>query len=340
MKTPHPPNYLRAALAAALLMHASFSHSLDLLGWFGKGGDSGSGQVAQVQFHLRDGFVPTTLVWSPDGRFIATTGSQTRNIHIWNVEQQKLVRDLLLPNPPASDYRTMAWSPDSRYLVTCNSFESSLRIYDSSDWHVFKDFARSEIGCRRPAFSSDGQELAIWGGHDLTILSTKDWTVIKKMELTESDGPNTPPKRDAVALGPRTFAYVPGTHTLVFGAGQYEQGESCAVGFQPSTGRVWLLSPQETALSRSIVVYCSPKGADVDLLAFHPDGKRLATNTGTGTGAAGMEVTDSVHIINFPNGKLLSKPFDGVGDRYPRNIIYTPNGRYLLAGEQTYLRMV
>jgi hypothetical protein len=75
----------------------------------------------------------------------------------------------------------------------------------------------------------------------------------------------------------------------------------------------------------------------VDLLAFHPDGKRLATNTGTGTGAAGMEVTDSVHIINFPNGQLLSKPFDGVGDRYPRSIIYTPNGRYLLAGEQTYL---
>lgn len=60
MKTPHLPKYLRASLATALLMYASFSHSFDLLGWFGKGGDSGSGRVAQVQFHLRDGFVPTT----------------------------------------------------------------------------------------------------------------------------------------------------------------------------------------------------------------------------------------------------------------------------------------
>jgi WD40 repeat protein len=333
MKTPHPPKYLRAALAAALLMHASFSHSFDLLGWFGKGGDSGSGRIAQVQFHLRDGFVPTTLVWSPDGRFIATSGTQTRNIHIWDVEQQKLVRDLLLPNPPSGVFHNMAWSPDSRYLVTCNTFESSLRIYDSSDWHVFKDFGRDEIGCHTPAFSSDGQELAILG-HDLIFLSTKDWTVIKKMELVDPEMPNKSPRPGVNQLFLKSFAYVPGTHTLVFGGGRYEDGESCAVGDQPRTGRLWLLSPEEMAARRSIPVYCSPKGGDVELLAFHPDGKQLATETGTNSTASDGRtfIADSVHIISFPDGRLLSKPLNAVGMSYPGGMTYTPDGRYLLVG--------
>ena len=63
-----------ALLLVALLVLAVPSARAGLLGeLLHPQGDSGSGKVARLAFRLDDGsFVPTTVVWSPDGRFIAT----------------------------------------------------------------------------------------------------------------------------------------------------------------------------------------------------------------------------------------------------------------------------
>src|SRR5438128_1660155 len=67
------------------------AYAIDILGALGVGADSGTGKIAKLAFTLKEDFVPTSIVWSPDGRFIASSGTHTRSIHIWDVSQEKLV---------------------------------------------------------------------------------------------------------------------------------------------------------------------------------------------------------------------------------------------------------
>lgn len=110
----------------ALLVAVGRSYAFDLSGWLGLDGDSGSGNYADLAFHLRENFIPTSIVWSPDGRYIASTGTQTRTLHIWDVTTKQIIRSMELPGSPAGLFHNMAWSPDGRYLALCNSFSSSL----------------------------------------------------------------------------------------------------------------------------------------------------------------------------------------------------------------------
>lgn len=216
------------SLLVALLMLVVPSARAGLLGkLLHSQGDSGSGKVARLAFRLDDGsFVPTTVVWSPDGRFIATSGTQTRTIHIWDVAQRKLVKVLDLPHVPAALFHNMAWSPDGRYLATCNSFASSLRIYATKDWSVVKDIGwGGAIGCGKPAFSSDGQELTVWG-QNLTTFATSDWRVIRQLKAVQVDGNKVVavphPWNQHLLL--HDMVYVPGTHTLLLaGGGVYQR---------------------------------------------------------------------------------------------------------------------
>ncbi|MBS0318594.1 MAG: hypothetical protein JSR49_15875, partial [Proteobacteria bacterium] len=74
-----------ALLAALLTLAASFAPAPAQAGLselLGMDGDSGSGKVAHLEFHLDDGNSGTTsVVWSPDGRFIATSGIQSMYLH-------------------------------------------------------------------------------------------------------------------------------------------------------------------------------------------------------------------------------------------------------------------
>jgi WD40 repeat protein len=331
----------RAGVCVSMLL-ASASWSLDLGGLFGSGGDSGSGKVATLEFRLKDGsFTPTSVAWSPDGKYIATSGTQTRLIHIWDVEKRKLVKELELPNPPAVLFHNMTWSPDGKYLATCNSLDSSLRIFNTNDWSVAKDLDRQDAGaCQKPAFSSDGEEMTVWG-HDLTTFAVNGWRVIQRLKGTTvlKDGKFLKPQDDGWDrnMRIRDMTYVPGTHSLAFGGGQYEK-DTQACGpvhepLEPYAGRVWLLDPGEKTLQRSVVVYCPPRGGDVQFLAFRPDGHQFVTSTGTGNSGTNESREVSIRIMNWPDGRVLGAPLDRITDSQPRGLAYTPDGRNLLVGQ-------
>ena len=313
-------------------------------------GDSGSGKVAKEAFHLDDhSFQPFTVVWSPDGRFIATSSIATRTIHIWDVAQRKLVKVLELPNPPAPYSHDMAWSPDGRYLATCNSVVHSamaVRIYATKDWSVAKDLGDSDgaIGCVKPAFSSDGRELTVWGT-DLTTFATRDWHVIRRIKAVESPQEYFAkwnrwlPKPISIF----DMAYVPGTHTLVLGGGEYAKStgicERTPAPFGPLAGLIWEVKPEDTALNQRFVVYCRPHGTDVDLLAVNPDGKTLVTVTGASEKASdnGLVITaeagNNTKVIRLADGKNVTPPLTWLSNNVPGGLAYTPDGRYLIMGE-------
>lgn len=332
-----------ATVLAVLLLAAPLARA-GLGDLFGPQGDSGTGKVAKLAFRLDDSsFVPTTVVWSPDGRFIATSGVLTRTIHIWDVAQRKLVKQMELPNgPPPAMAHNLAWSPDGRWLAICNAYQTDLRIYATRDWSVARDFGVSEVmGCQKPVFSSDSQELTIWGG-DLTTYATSDWHVIRRLKgvawMNTRSGyryAQTPDAWDAQLLL-HDMAYVPGTHTLVFGGGRQEPNtDACGPlpePYKPYAGRVWILQPGEKALTpaHSLVVYCPLHAGDVDLLAFSPDGKELATVTGTRDTPAGETPEGNAKVMSFPSGVVIGRPVAGIKASAPHALTFTPDGRYLL----------
>lgn len=346
------PHSIGATLLAALLLVAAASlistpARAGLLGnLLGSYGDSGSGKVAQLAFHLDDATIaPTTaVVWSPDGRFIATAGVQKAGLHIWDVAQRKLVKNFGgLVGPSGLAFHGMAWSPDGRYFAICGSKESSLRVYATKDWSVAKDFGGADAGaCQKPAFSSDSQELTVWG-YDLTTFATSDWHIIRRLKGASSyfDGKYYRRRPDAWdnQLLLHDMAYVPGTHTLVFGGGQYEKNtDACGPVAYPKTpyaGRVWILKSGATALSvaDSFVAYCPPKGGDVQFLAFSPDGRQLATVTGVRAAKLGTEPVANTKIFSFPTGRLIATPISNANLNAPTGLVYTGDGRYLLVGD-------
>jgi WD40 repeat protein len=330
----------RLALRAALLMlvclsPAVASHAFDLASLFGSGGDSGSGKVARLEFRLRDGFAPTSIDWSPDGRYIATSGIHTRLIHIWDVEQRKLVKELELPNRPAAQFRSMAWSPDGQYLVTCNSRSSSLRIYSTGDWSVFRDFGPDQaVSCQKPVFSSDGTELTIWAA-DLVTFATGDWREIRRVpsQIFDDQLPTRPSFPLSWPFLIRDIGYVPNSHTLVLAGGQYERRvieEACGPTPPVYTSRIWILEPDDKALTRSFLIHCSSiGGSDVTRLQVDLLGRRITIAAVEGSHR------NTVRVVERSNGKLVGMPLEGVSDGIPRALAYTPDGRFLLIGENS-----
>lgn len=334
-----------ALLAALLTLAASFAPAPAQAGLselLGMDGDSGSGKVAHLEFHLDDGNSGTTsVVWSPDGRFIATSGIQSMYLHIWDVAQRKLVKNIEMPNGRGGLYHAMAWSPDGRYFAICGSHESSLRVFSAKGWSVAKDFGNADaLGCQKPAFSSDSSELTVWAD-DLVAFSTSDWHVIRRLKgvLVEGNKFSAIPNPWQGNLLLHDMAYVPGTHTLVFGGGQYEKNtDACgpvAYPYTPYAGRVWILKSGATALSvaDSFVAYCPPKGGDVQFLAFSPDGQQIATVTGIRAAKPGSEPVANTKILSFPNGRLIATPILNAKTNVPTGLVYTGDGRYLLVGD-------
>ena len=302
-------------------------------------GDSGSGKVAQLAFRLDDGFGATTVVWSPDGRFLATTGVLTRTIHIWDVAQRKLFKALELPNFPPGDPHDMAWSPDGRYLAVCNSYSAALRIYATKDWSVARDFTREEaLGCYKPVFSSDGQELTVWG-EGLTTFATEDWHAIRQIHTVQTIQNYFPEWHRWLPKPILLFdmAYVPGTHTLVLGGSLYAKDtkmcQATPAPYDPLAGVLWVVRPGDTALSQGFQIYCRPVGAEVHQLAVYPDGKTLVTITGnTEIKANVTEAGNNTKIIRLADGKDIT-PALTWQTNVPWVVAYTPDGRLLIIGE-------
>lgn len=337
-----------APLFAALLMLAIPSARAGLLDkLLHPQSDSGTGKVARLAFRLDDrSFYPTKVTWSPDGRFIATDGATETTIHIWDVAQRKLIKVLQSDiSGMGNQYSpNMAWSSDGRYLVACNdAFRSpfSVRIYATKDWSVVKDLGPRDgvSGCITPAFSSDGQELTVWG-RNLTTFATSDWHVIRQIKsvgLTRAFSNVVKAWYNRIILL-YDMVYVPGTHTLVLGGGGLTKGTGMCLDAAPSryahnAGLVYVVNPEDTALPPPHVVYCSPRGREVALLAVNPDGKTLTTVTGMMAGIAGPTTENYTRVLRIADGKDVTPTLGWHSENAPGALVYTPDGRFLIMGE-------
>lgn len=300
------------------LVHAD--GPLDFLGWGRE-----SGKLAKYQFRLGDDFDVTSMAWSPDGRYIATTGIFTKSVHIWDVGKRKMVKELTVEVPNAS-YHSLSWSPDSRYLAACAA--ASLHVYRSENWSEAFTRVRNEAsGCKRAVFSSDGTELALLA-RGMSRYSIAEWHLLSEAQL-----------RTAWALGANitSIEYVPGKHTIVLGGSDWHVLSLDGFTHKGVLGGAFLFEPGAAEPTRRLQIYreAGDQGGagEVTVVAISPNGDQLAAGTRTGAGSGRYLVAESVQILRLKDGALLAAPLDGViGLGAQQALAYTPDGRTLLVG--------
>jgi WD40 repeat protein len=236
-------------------------------------GGAGDGKIAKYQYSLRDDMFVTSVAWSPDGKFIAATSSQTGAIHLWDVAKRKLVANIR--RDTLGTFGELTWSADGRYLPVCGAF-GKLRIYTApslSEVHTI--LQQNKLSCQKTAFSSDGSRLGALGtiNGTLEIYSTVDWQLLHRYD--NSGGWARGHAFDSVS-------FIPGSLTLAVGGGEFAPRGK----LNPMNGVIYFLRPEDPEPSRRLLVYQYDATlglpGQVESRGFIPDGKRVGPSKSTG----------------------------------------------------------
>lgn len=303
------------------------------------------------------------VLYSPDGRWLATTGDSDFSIKIWDAAKGRQLLSLRAHPNKVEDF---CFSPDGRQLVAGYGFAKEVRRWDLDSGRELPALGghRAEIDCI--AISPDGENLAV-GCHDRSVkvwdidrakesytltglehaatrlcfspdgkyLATGSWPVklwsARRGQLIasmESDGASfafTPDSR-RLAVGGQMFSTSDGERVL---QRRVERGDRC------------LLSPDGRLLfigsDQGVVVLDTDRGRErvrldgvkVHRYGFSPDSRRLATGTSQRIAKDTPGNENAVTVWSLDDGKALHTFRWRGGDFMVK---FSPDGKRIVTG--------
>src|SRR5436190_16228777 len=103
----------------------------------------------------------SALVFSPDGRLLATTAGQSKLVWLWDASTGKLVRKLSGMSYPG---RAVAFSPDGRHVAAMQA-GPNIHLREVETGKGVAVLAVDYGGAKSLAFAPDGRGLAAAGGN-------------------------------------------------------------------------------------------------------------------------------------------------------------------------------
>lgn len=115
--------------------------------------DADSGKLVR-RFTGHTGYI-WRACFSPDGRKIASAGSNDRTFRIWDVET---ARCLVIGKDAHEDNVVgVAFSPDNRYVLTCGRGDRTCKLWDAESGKLARTFTGYSDDVEAIAFSKDGK---------------------------------------------------------------------------------------------------------------------------------------------------------------------------------------
>ena len=282
-----------------------------------------------------------TIAWSPDGKRIAATAYQDKNVYLWNVEPEHLIakveKDVVSDVGPA-----VAFTPDDRYVLSTarrvgqTNFKDTTLLLDAhmggevgglavpanppSNWILVKiafDPAGKWIAESFPTLQKTGMTILIYDAASLKIRRT----IITNPVFSE------PPTMDhehilytdnilSVSPDGRELMLAATYTKLINRAGNIAQRQTLQF-WNVETGKL----DREFDVTQPNLQFMFPEFQDA---AFSPDGKNVVT---------GFNNTKLDHIFIW--NSQTGAPVKTIPNVSPYNsinaITWTPGGRYILA---------
>jgi WD40 repeat protein len=188
---------------------------------------------------LRQGSPVSCVAFSPDGKLLATGGSED-GVRFWDPLTGKEFRRLAA----GSKWRPLSFcfSPDGGTLVSCVE-ESSLRVWDVATGRELRRLGQETDKFVGPAFSPDGKWLAAAGKGTVRVWRASDWKEIDPFpSLDETRFP--------------TFFFV-------------GDGQRLLVGDEGKPAALWMIASRERRAIDGLVL------PNTYSTALSPDGRRI-----------------------------------------------------------------
>lgn len=127
--------------------------------------------------------------FSPDGKFVAIGSMHSFHLVIWDIENQRMTRQIPLPNGTERD--SLFWSADGRFLTTYN--DGAVWVFEPFSGELLQKFVGMEIGAGGPRnlrLNESGSQLVVAfadskdSGPNLAVFDTATWQM-KTFETRE-----------------------------------------------------------------------------------------------------------------------------------------------------------
>jgi WD40 repeat protein len=254
----------------------------------------------QVKHILKTSYSVFSVVFSPDGKELASGGILNRTVSIWDVATGKLVREL---TGTQGSIEALAYSPDGKYLASGRGFVGitenniSVVIWDAQTGQLVHNLngpvpLESSNAVRSLVFSRDSKRLAVgYEGKTIAIFDAETWELLKPIPLTSGIS--------------SSLVYSPDGHYLAHGS--WKEAERFPI---------QILDVQTGEFVQNLTGH----KFESETLDYSPNGQYLASGA----------IDKTISIYSLQSGKL-EKTLTG-HEGHVHSVAYSPDGKYLASG--------